>query len=162
MRREHRRISGVLLLAFVFASGLIAMPPTLDRLRAARAKAAALAGIVDGTAPPAARLMAAGQMLAASSQAAAETLLEGVLRDAVVRQGVLVEQLTPTVERRTPAVSLRIRISGPADRVLRFAESIESRTPVIRLYRWRLTHADAQTSALRLDAVAAAVWTSRQ
>lgn len=153
--RRHARWS---LIATLALAGLIGAKPALDHLHRAQSRAALLKRIIDDPIVPPPPFLGMGGMLPAPGQAVAQAALISVLRDVSAREGLLVERLEAIRDRRPPVVSARLVVSGDARHVLRFAEAVESRTPIIRFSRWHLAETGAGGSALRLEAEADAPW----
>lgn len=159
----HRGIGGGIVGLLVCAAGLIALPPSFARLHAARMRGATLEADVAAGAPRMPPLLLTGAAIEAPDRKRAGAMMLATLRAVGVREGVLVERLAQADAHGAQAiVSAGFVLSGAPDRVMRFAETIENRTPVIRIAHWRLAPLTPAGAGLRLEGEAVAIWTRRE
>ena len=145
---SDRRPAAILLA--IAALGLVALPPTLARLRDARrdrADTVALSTMAVGRPQP---LLVEGVAFVGARGAAAAAL-RGAIRDIGARGDVLVERNEPLLSPTPDLVARHAIVSGSPRAILRFVETIESRAPVVRLSRYRLA-TNASGASLRLEA----------
>ena len=132
----------------------------LRHLNDARHLRATLVALSRRPAPAIAPLLAPTDRLPAANVQAAQSALAETLRQTAAREGVLVEVLQGLEIPAKPIASVEIAVSGDAAHVLRFAEAIENRTPVIRFSLWRIVDLEGSANA-RLDARASIAWETK-
>ncbi|WCT72884.1 hypothetical protein PQ455_14750 [Sphingomonas naphthae] len=154
MRSGRKRAVAASLAIIAALLGLALLRPALLHLDAARARQAILLDISANATPPVPHLVPAGEAAPVRSQAEAQALLAATLREIAVREGLLVEAIGPAEAQAPSIATARLLLSGNERAMLRFAEAVESRQPLIRFARWRLTGG----GTLRLEAEAAMPW----
>ena len=152
--RKRAAAASLAIVAALF--GIALLRPALRHLDAARVRQAILLDMRANPTPPPPRLVAAGEAAVARSQAEADARLAAMLRTVAVREGLLVEAIGPAGATAASLATRRILLSGSERGLLRFTEAIESRRPLVRFARWRLSG----SGTLRLEAEAAMPWES--
>ena len=138
------------LLGGLAAAGAVALLPALTWRARAWDRYAELAMLARAPMPTPAPIVGAGVAFHGADEAASAALASTV-RVLAAREGALVERSEPLAGPGSGLVSQHAVVSGNARAALRFVEAVETRTPVVRLSRYRLA-ANTSGRSLRLEA----------